>query len=65
MKETEFDRYERMKKLEREAEVEKRKLLESDDKLETKGNKSKLRANNKKNNRNKSYVLATGDEYDE
>ncbi len=64
MKETEFDRYERMKKLERETEVEKRKLGEFNQTKKEK--RRKLNVNSKKHNWNQVYALtASDDEYDE
>lgn len=63
MKETEFDRYDRMKKLEKEAEVEKRKSNEFSNKIKSK--KQKLVGSQKKQNWNQVYTLATAnDEYD-
>lgn len=59
MKETEFDRYERMKKLEKEAEVEKRKLTEANEKK--KGGRPKLGAGQKKH-WSQVYSLAMGDD---
>lgn len=62
MKETEFDRYDRMKKLERE--LEKRKLTEANQK--SKSEKTKSLLSQKKQNWNQVYALAIGDEdYDE
>lgn len=62
MKETEFDRYDRMKKLERE--LEKRKLTEANQK--SKSEKTKSLLSPKKQNWNQVYALAVGDDdYDE
>jgi len=61
-KETEFDRYERMKKLEREAEVAKRKLADPDDENRKKGGKPKMGKAPKKTNWNQSYAFAMGED---
>lgn len=59
-KETEFDRYERMKKLEKEAEVEKRKSEGSGNKKNT--GKSKLSADPKKQKWSMAYNISVDDE---
>lgn len=59
-KETEFDRYERMKKLEKEAEVEKRKLEGSVSKK--KSGKPKLEADSKKQKWSMAYNISVDDD---
>lgn len=62
MKETEFDRYERMKKLERKAEVEKHKSEELEEGKKIKRHRQKTQ---KKHNWNDAYALtASSDEYE-
>ena len=61
-KETEFDRYERMKKLEKEAEVAKRKSADMDDENRKKGGKPKMGKAPKRNNWNQNYALAMGED---
>ena len=61
-KETEFDRYERMKKLEKEAEVAKRKSAGMEDENRKKGGKPKMVKAPRKNNWNQTYALAMGED---
>lgn len=61
-KESEFDRYERMKKLERKAEVEKKKTLEE---IKKKGGRPKpVVSSCGSRNWVKDYELGTYDDYD-
>lgn len=64
-KETEFDRYDRMKKMERESEVQKRKNVETLDLGKNKkGGKAKSENETVKKRRVKDYAIVVEDEYD-
>ncbi len=62
-KETEFDRFDRMKKLEREAEVEKRKTMDLLTDQKKKGGRPKPSGNAEKKSWGKSLSLAMDEDY--